>query len=642
MAYRGTRGLVSKAAAAEIPLHCNICPKKPDFSDVSHLLTHVASKGHLSNYYKMKVKGSSDPSAKRTVDDYDLWYEEWDVQDLMGERMKQKERKKGGHTSASAPRKLVSGQLENAAASNLKSLSSVDASSLSAASARSTPSLGGSSHIIARRGSRMKESVLDPHLDRLIKVESPSRSSTPIFFRAADSSAMRGPYVPMMHTWGDVQFGDQPMDDVSTVSSESAAFEFRYRPNRRSHHHISNSIDSLLNDEGPEEMETISDAARLKGVFWKGMACFDSATPDMKRKRNQKKSHSVVEQLMATSAVIEPLEMVFDASGTLRKERTITGNLDNDDDDSPLSGESSPPPEEPPAKKKKKPVPRVARRVLAERNPNCGRLSNRGHGQLPSFGLSRRAKPSTPYLNVNNDDDLTYGDYKPCKRSGLSIHRDDTGPDITFDNPPNGYTTYAPPTSHNAQTRNSHPMADLADFGFTTLPRSMEDSSAHGVVHQSFNMGTHDHSYDHQQVPVYGLTSSFPGTFRPTSTHSSAHNFASFGQVNSHLSHHSSASHMPFVGQSLGFGPQTIANDLGFPVQPSYQPWENLFTNANSLLPSVGCLNPPAMDTDTNMAPNTESTVSVDMFADAIHPGLPDAQEDDQATVSAPESDQHD
>ena len=53
---------------------------------------------------------------------------------------------------------------------------------------------------------------------------------------------------------------------------------------------------------------------------------FDSATPEMRRKRNQKKATSVVLQLQATSEVVEPNEMVFDASGTLRRERVITGD----------------------------------------------------------------------------------------------------------------------------------------------------------------------------------------------------------------------------------------------------------------------------------------------------------------------------
>lgn len=84
-----------------IPLHCNICPKKPNFSDISHLLTHVASKGHLSNYYRMKVKASTDTATKRTVDRYDQWYASWNVEDLMAERMHSKEKKRSGTNSHS-------------------------------------------------------------------------------------------------------------------------------------------------------------------------------------------------------------------------------------------------------------------------------------------------------------------------------------------------------------------------------------------------------------------------------------------------------------------------------------------------------------------------------------------------------------
>lgn len=79
----------------DIPLHCNVCPKRPTFSDVSHLLTHIASKGHLSCYYKIKVKASNDDEAKRIIDDYDDWYADYNVEVLMSERMSQKEKKRG-------------------------------------------------------------------------------------------------------------------------------------------------------------------------------------------------------------------------------------------------------------------------------------------------------------------------------------------------------------------------------------------------------------------------------------------------------------------------------------------------------------------------------------------------------------------
>ena len=79
---------------ANIPLHCNICPKKPNFSDVSHLLTHIASKGHLSNYYKVKVRSTNEEASRRLIEAYDQWYAEWAVEELMSERMNQKDKRR--------------------------------------------------------------------------------------------------------------------------------------------------------------------------------------------------------------------------------------------------------------------------------------------------------------------------------------------------------------------------------------------------------------------------------------------------------------------------------------------------------------------------------------------------------------------
>ena len=79
---------------ANIPLHCNICPKKPNFSDVSHLLTHIASKGHLSNYYKVKVRSTNEEASRRLIETYDQWYAEWAVEELMSERMNQKDKRR--------------------------------------------------------------------------------------------------------------------------------------------------------------------------------------------------------------------------------------------------------------------------------------------------------------------------------------------------------------------------------------------------------------------------------------------------------------------------------------------------------------------------------------------------------------------
>ena len=81
-------------AGRSVPLSCNVCPKKPNFSDVSHLLTHIASKGHLSNYYKVKVRSANDEAAHDAVETYDRWYIDWNVEGLMAERMSTKDDKR--------------------------------------------------------------------------------------------------------------------------------------------------------------------------------------------------------------------------------------------------------------------------------------------------------------------------------------------------------------------------------------------------------------------------------------------------------------------------------------------------------------------------------------------------------------------
>ncbi|KAH6978545.1 hypothetical protein EDB82DRAFT_477294 [Fusarium venenatum] len=47
----------------QIPLSCFVCPETPRFSDVSHLLTHIASKGHLHHETQTKLKAHQDIAA---------------------------------------------------------------------------------------------------------------------------------------------------------------------------------------------------------------------------------------------------------------------------------------------------------------------------------------------------------------------------------------------------------------------------------------------------------------------------------------------------------------------------------------------------------------------------------------------------
>lgn len=70
---------------------------------------------------------------------------------------------------------------------------------------------------------------------------------------------------------------------------------------------------------------TVKDALRLKGVLWPGMDLFDSAPDDMRRKRNQKKSESIVDKLAILSRQVEAIEHKHDKQGILMRTREITG-----------------------------------------------------------------------------------------------------------------------------------------------------------------------------------------------------------------------------------------------------------------------------------------------------------------------------
>lgn len=76
-----------------IPLRCDLCPKQPSFSDVSHLLTHISSKSHLSHRFRTEIRAPKDPVARETLAQYDNWYDQHGIQELLAERMTAKERK---------------------------------------------------------------------------------------------------------------------------------------------------------------------------------------------------------------------------------------------------------------------------------------------------------------------------------------------------------------------------------------------------------------------------------------------------------------------------------------------------------------------------------------------------------------------
>lgn len=170
------------------------------------------------------------------------------------------------------------------------------------------------------------------------------------------------------------------------------------------------SIQQLNSSAGDEEeyitanhTMAVSECTKLKGVFWPGMDLFDSATPEMRRKRNQKKDTSVVEQLEANSQEVEPTEMIFTPYGSLKKSRVISGSVDLDT--SPLKTPS-------PTKA------RAGRTALQNMDTNGARRVRYG----PPSVFGRRS--AATYEDDQNEMRLTYGQHAQRRKRDFSIFQD--------------------------------------------------------------------------------------------------------------------------------------------------------------------------------------------------------------------------
>ncbi|KAF1953946.1 hypothetical protein CC80DRAFT_595490 [Byssothecium circinans] len=332
---------------AAIPLLCTICPKRPKFSDVSHLLTHIASKGHLSHYYKEKVRASNDDASRRLIDAYDRWYTEWNVEELMSDRMSQKDKRRA-RTTRPAVRATPAPRIE-------------------APVPRHARSRGGT--------------LLDPRLSeqQAIKVEyatmpTPTPQPGPVLRH-------RG-FAPRMQYWptesrASSRTGSYTNPDYDTSSEYSDPSE-----RRRYRYPIDNSyaVEDEPADIAVADPMAVSESTKLKGVYWPGMDIFDSATPEMRRKRNQKKDSSVVQQLELNSQEVEALELIFTPQGSFKRQRRISSSVyDDDEEDSPIKLES--------------PKQTLSRSILADMDSNALRRPR----QL--------TRTQFPYLSRNSYED---------------------------------------------------------------------------------------------------------------------------------------------------------------------------------------------------------------------------------------------
>lgn len=350
-------------------LWCNICPRQPNFSDVSHLLTHVSSKAHLSHYFKLQVRSHQEPLAGQLLHEYNRWYKANNLAKLLSDRMASKEARqktRQGKAAAKGGTYAVKRELEPKPASNLRqsahtslSISSGPRPSRPCPKVEPAPDEEQSASLPLTYFPPATSLISDdcpeigPQLMSPLGLDgSPERSLAGPWKREYDSDSGddSGPFVPAAAGWTGRNRSDAKIDP-RLLQSDLSSDPFVDT--------VENSFDNEISRERADEI------ARLKGVLWPGMDVFDSATEHMRRKRNQKKDQNALRKMEETSLCVEPTELVFSPSGILRKERVINGNVD---DYTPLKGETPIP--------KRRPV-RPKRLLFSQVDPNIG--PRRGH-----------------------------------------------------------------------------------------------------------------------------------------------------------------------------------------------------------------------------------------------------------------------
>lgn len=417
---------------ASIPLLCNICPKRPEFSDISHLLTHVGSKGHLSHYFKAQVRSRQEPAVRQQLDTYDRWYAKYQIEKLLSQRMVLKESKeikassKVNRRGAPAPVSSSFTSRRATRAVNRPQQSTDDTQvgvidpQLSQDPFVSQELLAGSPRPPRDPPSGELASRHRAYIPQMRHKGSLSPSRTPSLDPCAKDplrplTRKRGHGTNGAHQTREQSPSEMIYPDPSNLSETSQVRAFR---------HSSAGVEQTFQNAATESeagkcAHTADDAGPvqspvLKGIQWPGMNIFDSASPEAQRKRNQKKTNSIMVQMELNSSAVEPLERIFWPEGDLKKERIITGMV-----------ESSPTKED---------SPRPKRRRQASSRTVLGDLSTNDQSRVRRPPLVKSSSKVTESRNADLGDlskrTLAMLDFSPYedpvgKHSGVGVINDE-------------------------------------------------------------------------------------------------------------------------------------------------------------------------------------------------------------------------
>lgn len=375
-----------------VPLNCNICPKQPTFSDISHLLTHVSSKGHLSHYHKLQVRSHQEPQAGHDLAIYDQWYSIYGLAQLLSERMLQKEAKKAAGTNRPRTSRIPVKREQQRLTNNVQTTATINSQ---------TQALFG----------RVNDEINPASF----------ASSLPGFWQAGPSQTLKpdeesdldsSPIV--RKTRYDPQLPKSPDNELTGLCS-AAARRASLLPVPKMNfgfEEIGPSGDDLEDcpgEDDPDVPNLTPDNTKLKGIMWPGMDLFDSATDYMKRTRNQKKDGSLLRRMEQSSESIEATEVIYSPGGKELKQRVIDGRVD--DSSSPLRGETPIP---------KKRAARPGRKAMTEKSTNSSQINRRAvkaetkTDRASYKGLQDISRETLPYV-LSSSDNGTLSRFTPTE-----------------------------------------------------------------------------------------------------------------------------------------------------------------------------------------------------------------------------------
>ncbi|KAI1083004.1 hypothetical protein F5B20DRAFT_596212 [Whalleya microplaca] len=274
-----------------IPLVCAICPKNSRFSDISHLLTHISSKGHLSTYFDLSISRDTDAEAAIALEEFDNWFEDYGIGELLRLRK-----------TARATRGALQGR-------------------------RSQTPMMASRRIPTRRGgrgsrggarSRGRNRYAAEQVD--IKYESDDDMGI--------GDAYDTPEGAPLHSWT-AAFRRASHEDLEGFIDEDDSS--KYEP--------SDGDSSFPSENTIDTTETDTGTLILKGAVYPGMGGFDAAREEQRRKRNQRKPPAVLHQLEVNSVSVTTDEEIFDCNLDYQRTRdvydepSIDGSVDEDGDE---------------------------------------------------------------------------------------------------------------------------------------------------------------------------------------------------------------------------------------------------------------------------------------------------------------------